>query len=258
MRKQQQEERGARVPEILDYLSALLDPHRFNDVMPNGLQVQGKERIARLATGVSASLDVIEAARDWNADALLVHHGLFFHGMDPRPIGWMGKRLGTLLRGNINLFAYHLPLDAHPHLGNNAQIAQQLGLRCEHYFGEQNLGCLGTLHEPISLADFQNRAEHVFGRAAICIGDAEREVSRIAWCSGGAQSFFQAAIESGAEVYLTGEISEYCTHLAHETGVAFLSCGHHATERGGVQALGGELAERFGLTHRFFDSDNPA
>ncbi|MCK6423999.1 MAG: Nif3-like dinuclear metal center hexameric protein [Burkholderiaceae bacterium] len=241
------------------HLDRLLEPSRFADYGPNGLQVEGRATVRRLVTGVTASLALIDAAVDAGADAILVHHGLFWRGQDGRVTGWMKQRLARLLAHDINLFAYHLPLDAHPELGNNAQLAAQLGLVGEGRFGDQSLGWLGR--PPAGLSDAAALARHVgerLGRPALLLPGDGRPLQRIAWCTGGAQGWFEAAIAAGADAYLTGEVSEPQAHHARETGVAFLACGHHATERYGVQALGAHLAQQLGLEHRHIDIDNPA
>jgi dinuclear metal center YbgI/SA1388 family protein len=238
---------------------ALLQPDKFRDYGPNGLQVEGDRDVQLLVSGVTASRALIEAAIDTQADAIVVHHGLFWRGQDGRVTGWMRERLRLLLAHGIHLFAYHLPLDAHPELGNNAQLARVLGLQAEGRFGEQDLGFVGagtqTWSGPQALAD---HVTATLGRPVICVGGSDRPVRRVAWCSGGAQGYFEAAIAQGVDAFITGEISEPQAHLARETGVAFLACGHHATERYGAPALGAHVAQELGLQHRFIEIDNPA
>ena len=249
---------------LLSHFDGLLQPERFKDYGPNGLQVEGRSEIRRLVSGVTASRALIEAAIDAQADALFVHHGLFWRGMDGRITGWLKERIRLLLQHDINLFAYHLPLDAHAELGNNAQLGRHLGWRADASFGEQGLGLVGDC-VPNSAADGQPAtatalATHVqrrLGRAVTCV-DAGRPIRRVAWCTGGAQGFFEAAIAAGADVYLTGEISEPQAHLARETGVSFIAAGHHATERYGAPAVAAHAAAALGLEHRFIDIDNPA
>lgn len=238
---------------------ALLQPDKFRDYGPNGLQVEGDRDVQLLVSGVTASRALIEAAIDAQADAIVVHHGLFWRGQDGRVTGWMRERLRLLLTHGIHLFAYHLPLDAHPELGNNAQLARVLGLKADGRFGEQDLGFVGAGAQTWSGA--QALADHVaatLGRSVICVGDSDRPVSRVAWCTGGAQGYFEAAIAQGVDAFITGEISEPQAHLARETGVAFLACGHHATERYGAPALAAHVAQALGLRHRFIEIDNPA
>ena len=240
------------------HLHVLLDVARFRDYGPNGLQVEGKPEVRKLVSGVTASLALIDAAVAAGADALLVHHGLFWRGHDGRVTGWMKTRLARLLAHHINLFAYHLPLDAHPELGNNAQLGRRLGWRAEANFGEQALGCLGDAAATPDLQSLSAALAGVLAREPLVVPGDGRPLRRIAWCTGGAQGYFEAAIAAGADAYVTGEISEPQAHLARETGVAFLACGHHATERFGAPALGAHLAAEFGLDHEVFDLPNPA
>ncbi|TCP04158.1 Nif3-like dinuclear metal center hexameric protein [Caldimonas thermodepolymerans] len=244
--------------ELDGYLKGLLAVDRFKDYGPNGLQVEGRAEVRKVVSGVTASLALIEAAVDAGADAIVVHHGLFWRGQDGRVTGWMKKRLQRLLAADVNLFAYHLPLDAHPELGNNAQLARRLGLTAERSFGDQELGLLGAADAALTLEALAARVRERLGRAPVVVEGDGRPLRRIAWCTGGAQGFFEAAIAAGADAYLTGEISEPQAHYARETGVAYLACGHHATERYGAPALGEHVAARFGLEHRFIDVDNPA
>lgn len=244
--------------ELLARLDALLEPARFKDYGPNGLQVEGKAVVGRIVSGVTASRALIDAAIDAGADAIFVHHGLFWRGQDGRLVGWMKQRVQRLLAHDINLFAYHLPLDAHPVLGNNAQWANRLGWKTDAHFGDQELGCVGH-------ADYRDAAalaahlEVVLGReVTLAAADTPRPIRRVAWCSGGAQGFFEAAMAAGADAFVTGEISEPQAHLARETGVAFIAAGHHATERYGAPAVAAHVAQALGLQHQFIDIDNPA
>ena len=242
-------------------LSGILLPETFKDYGPNGLQVEGAKEIHHMVCGVTASLALIERAVQQKAQAILVHHGLFWRGQSGVVTGWMKARLALLLKHDINLYAYHLPLDAHPTLGNNAQLAKDLGLVTTGHFGEQNLGSLGHSEEPLSnTQSLIERVERALGRRPLCVGPEQADLrgATLAWCTGGAQGYFEAAIEIGALVYLTGEISEPQAHLARECGVNFLACGHHATERGGARALGVELGNRLAITTEFIDIENPA
>ena len=246
--------------QLVDSLDALLQPERFKDFCPNGLQVEGRTPIRKLVSGVTASLALIEAAVAARADAILVHHGLFWRGHDGRVTGWMRKRLGLLLQHDINLLAYHLPLDAHDTLGNNAQLGKLLELAPVSRFGEQHLGWLGA---PLvgEFGDPQALADHVaarLGRSVTLVEGAYRPMRRIAWCTGGAQGYFEAAIAAGADAFITGEISEPQAHYARECGVSYLACGHHATERYGAPAVAAQIAADCGLEHEFIDIDNPA
>ena len=244
-------------PQLLQAFDGLLQPERFKDYGPNGLQVEGREEISSIVSGVTASRALIEAAIDAQADAIFVHHGLFWRGQDGRVTGWMKQRLQLLLAHDINLFAYHLPLDAHPTLGNNAQLGAQLGWAAQGQFGEQDLGCIGA-------ADFstaQQLAQHVesvLNRPVTLVSPGQSAIKKVAWCTGGAQGYFEAAIAAGADAYITGEISEPQAHYAREMGVAYLACGHHATERYGAPAVAAHVAAALGLRHQFIDIPNPA
>jgi dinuclear metal center YbgI/SA1388 family protein len=244
--------------ELQSHLAQLLAVERFRDYGPNGLQVEGRAQVHRLVTGVTASLALIEAAVSVQADAILVHHGLFWRGQDGRITGWMRARLAPLLAHGVNLFAYHLPLDAHAELGNNAQFGARLGLSADARFGEQDLGFAAPAAELASIAALQAAVQRVCERAPVMVAGDGRALKRIGWCTGGAQGMFEAAIAAGVDAYVTGEISEPQAHIARETGVAFIACGHHATERFGAPALGAHVAARFGLEHRFIDIHNPA
>jgi len=242
--------------ELENYTGQLLEVERFRDYCPNGLQVEGRGEVRRLVSGVTASMDLLKAAVTLGADALLVHHGYFWKGEDARITGIKRARLEWLLRHDVSLLAYHLPLDAHPQLGNNAQLARVLGAEVEGWFGEQNVAAHGCLSEPLALSVWAERVGNHLTRPPLVIGDADKPIRRVAWCSGGAQGYFEEAVRLGVDAYLTGEISEQNVHVARETGVAFISAGHHATERYGVQALGAHLAERFGIEHRFVEIPN--
>jgi dinuclear metal center YbgI/SA1388 family protein len=240
------------------YLSTLLQAASFKDYGPNGLQIEGRGEVRRVVSGVTASLALIEAAVEIEADALLVHHGLFWRGHDGPITGWLKQRVQRLLQHDISLLAYHLPLDAHAQWGNNAQFGQRLGLRADARFGEQSLGFIGSLDVAQTTQDLTLALHQLTTRAPVCVEGDGRPLRRIAWCTGGAQSYFEPAIAAGADVFITGEMSEPQVHLARETGVAFMACGHHASERYGVQALGEHLAERFGIEHRYVEVDSPA
>ena len=246
---------------LLQAFDALLQPERFKDYGPNGLQVEGKAEVRKIVSGVTASLALIEAAVAVQADAIFVHHGLFWRGQSGTVTGWMKKRLALLLQHDINLYAYHLPLDAHPELGNNAQLGLQLGLTATSRFGDQNLGFLGAKTGGGSFNDAFELSEHiknVLNRPFILINNAQKAITNIAWCNGGAQGYFEAAIAAGADAFITGEISEPQAHYAREMNVAFMACGHHASERYGAPAVAAYVAAQYGLVHAFIDIDNPA
>ncbi len=244
--------------EVESHLQALLRPDLFKDYGPNGLQIEGAAEVRHVVSGVTASLAFIDAAIAAGADTLLVHHGLFWRGQDGRLTGWLRQRVARLLAHDINLFAFHLPLDAHAELGNNAQLGRRLTLRADARFGDQDLGFIGPAGPWPDAVSLAAGAAAALGRHPTLLPGDGRPLRRVAWCSGGAQGYFEAAIAAGADAFLTGEISEPQAHLARETGVAFLACGHHATERDGAPAVAAALAERFGLVHRFIDIDNPA
>ncbi len=237
----------------------LLRPEAFRDYGPNGLQVEGRREVRRLVSGVTASLAFIDAAIADGADALLVHHGLFWRGQDGRLTGWLAERVRRLMRAEVSLFAYHLPLDAHESLGNNAQFGARLGLKADTRFGEQDLGFLGQAAPAARDAQaLAAAAREALGREVLLLPGDGRALRRVAWCTGGAQGYFEAAIAAGADAFVTGEVSEPQAHLARETGVAFLACGHHATERYGAPAVAAFVAAQRGLEHRFIEIDNPA
>ncbi len=243
--------------DLESYLNRLLDISRFHDYCPNGLQVEGRDEICNIVSGVTASLDLIKAAIEAKADTILVHHGYFWRGEDARITGMKGQRIRLLMEHNINLFAYHLPLDDHPELGNNAQLGHRLGFTETARFGEHNLAVLGCLTNPVSLTELQARIKKVLLREPMIIGDQSKKIQNIAWCTGGAQSYFEAAIPLGIDAFLTGEISEQNVHTARESGVAFIAAGHHATERYGAQALGTHIAQKFDVSHQFIEIENP-
>ncbi|ENY0053966.1 Nif3-like dinuclear metal center hexameric protein [Neisseria gonorrhoeae] len=244
--------------DFLAWCDETLQTASFKDYAPNGLQVEGREYIGKIVTSVTASRAAIDFAVEQKADLLLVHHGMFWKNELPTVTGWKKERIAALLRHDINMAGYHLPLDVHPILGNNAQLADRLGFATEKRFGEQNLLNSGSLKQAKTLGALVAHIETVLRRKPVVIGKPEREIRRVAWCTGGAQGFFQTAIDEGVDLYLTGEISEAQYHLANETGTAFISAGHHATERYGVRALAESAAEVFGLEVCHFDENNPA
>jgi dinuclear metal center YbgI/SA1388 family protein len=246
--------------ELVASADRLLRPDEFRDYCPNGLQVEGRPVVRRLVSGVTASLALLEAALAAEADAILVHHGYFWKGEAPSIVGIKRKRLGLLLRNDISLLVYHLPLDAHPQLGNNAQLAAKLGITVTGGLQAvaQPIGNVGRLDEPLPLADFAARVAQRLGRAPLVVESGSQPVRTIAWCTGGAQSYIEQAAEHGVDAFLTGEVSEQTVHLARELGLHFIAAGHHATERYGAPAVAGHLAAELGIEHRFIDIDNPA
>ena len=245
--------------KLIQYLEHTLEPQRFQDYCPNGLQVEGCAQVARLVSGVTASQRLLDEAVARGADAIVVHHGYFWKGEDPSVVGMKRRRLATLLANDVSLLAYHLPLDAHPTLGNNARLGQLLGL-AEHQPlqpGGDGVGNIASLPAPVPAGELLAQLEQITARQPLHIGAAQDPVQRIAWCTGAAQGYIEAAVAAGADMFITGEASEPTVHIAREEGIHFVAAGHHATERYGVQALGEHLAETFSLQHRFIDIDNP-
>ncbi len=240
------------------YLDDLLDMSSFRDYCPNGLQVEGRAEVGRVLCGVTASQLLLDRAVSGGFDAVLVHHGYFWRGEDGRINGIRKRRLSTLLKHDISLFAYHLPLDAHPELGNNAQLGRRAGWTATGRFGDQDLGWIGSVDRPGAAAAIARTLAAQLGREPLLVGDADRPVATVAWCSGGAQSYFEQAIAAGADLYVSGEISEQTVHLARESGVPYVAAGHHATERYGVMALAHHLESELALEAQFVDLDNPA
>ena len=247
--------------ELERYLEDLLGVSKFKDYCPNGIQVEGKAEINTIVSGVTASQALLDRAVSLKADAVLVHHGYFWRGESPLVRGMKKKRLATLLQHDMSLLAYHLPLDAHPELGNNVQLARCLGIKVEGTMDErelQGVGNVGVLTEPMTLTEFALFIASALQREPTVVSGGSHLIKRIAWCTGGAQSYIDRAVELGVDAYLSGEISEQTTHSAREGGIHYIAAGHHATECYGVQALGEHLAERFGVKHLFLDLDNPA
>lgn len=243
--------------ELENHLNQLLDLPRFQDYCPNGLQVEGRHNIHTIISGVTASLDLLQAAITARADAILVHHGYFWRGEDLCITGMKNRRIALLITNQINLFAYHLPLDAHPQFGNNALLGKKLGWIETGRFGDQNIAVHGELVQATTLGALGEKISRILLRKPMMIGDPHKTIRRIAWCTGAAQNYFEAAIRQGADAFITGEISEQSVHAARESGVAFIAAGHHATERYGVQALGDHIAQNFDIQHQYIDIENP-
>ncbi len=246
--------------ECLSYLETILESDKFQDYCPNGLQVAGREHINTLVTGVTASQDLIDAALDFEADTILVHHGYFWRDENPRVVGIKKRRLKQLLLNDINLIAYHLPLDAHAGMGNNARLAKLLEINIQGGIpgtGEPNIALYGYLESPVTALDFADKISRILQRKPLLIEGHKRPIKSIGWCSGGAQGYIEQAAELDLDAFMSGEISEQTVHLARELGIHYFAAGHHATERYGVQALGEHLAEKFELRHHFIDIDNP-
>jgi dinuclear metal center YbgI/SA1388 family protein len=243
-----------KVKDLNNYLNTLLQPERFSDYCPNGLQVEGKTEINKIVTGVTASMNLLKAAQKSNADAIFVHHGYFWRGESLPITGIKKQRIQYLLQNDLNLFAYHLPLDMHPELGNNVMLAKQLGLSVQSW---ADMLVLVDLKKPQTLQSFVELVNEKLNRKAVVIGDLTKPIKRIALCTGAAQGYIEQAAAAEVDVYLSGEISEQTVHVARETNVSYISAGHHATERYGIQALGNHLAQKFGLIHEFIDCENP-
>lgn len=253
---------SAQLHEIESALTGLLRPDAVDDYCPNGLQVEGRAQITTLVTGVTACQALLDAAVEADADAVLVHHGYFWKGENPCIRGIRRRRLATLLGAEISLFAYHLPLDMHPELGNNAQLAARMGWTVTGGLQEgrspgESIGLVGEC-DPVSGAALGARIGEVLGRDPLHVPGEHSPVRTLAWCTGAAQDFIEEAIARGVDAYVTGEVSEQTVHAARENGIHFFAAGHHATERYGVQAVGEWLATEFALNHRFIDIDNPA
>jgi len=246
------------ITTITNYIDSYLESKKFDDYAPNGLQVQGKTDIKKLVTGVSATQALIEAAIEKEADAILVHHGWFWKGEDQRITGMKYRRLKLLLDNDINMLGYHLPLDAHPEVGNNAQLAKRLDIQIEDVMDKQGVGNYGRLPEYTSLDKFAEKIENTLQRKPVAISGGDHAIRKVAWCSGGAQNWIHKAAEAGVDAYISGEISEHTVHVAREMGLHYIAAGHHATERYGAEALGEHVAAKFGLLHEFVDIDNPA
>jgi dinuclear metal center YbgI/SA1388 family protein len=246
--------------ELVDYTDTLLSVEKFNDYCPNGLQVEGRPGVELLVSGVTASMDLVEAAIEAGADALLVHHGYFWKGEDPCITGIKRKRLQRLLATDTSLLAYHLPLDAHPGFGNNAQLARLLGFETAGTFGDDGgmqLGMHGVLQPTLDGAALAAHIHERLGRAPLHIPGPQPLIKTLGWCTGAAQSYIEAAAALGLDAFISGEISEQTVHVARECGIHYFAAGHHATERYGARALGEHLADQFGIRHQFIDIDNP-
>jgi dinuclear metal center YbgI/SA1388 family protein len=244
---------------LVEEADRYLGSARIQDYCPNGLQVEGRSQVTRIVSGVTASQALLDAAVEVDADLILVHHGYFWKGEDPCVIGMKQRRLKTLLKHDISLLAYHLPLDLHAEVGNNVQLAQQLDITVEGPLDPQNpkiVGLVGSLAEPVTARDFAHRVQTALGREPLLI-EGSKMIRRVGWCTGGGQGYIDQAILAGVDLYLSGEASEQTFHSARENDISFIAGGHHATERYGVQALGDYLARRFALEHLFIDCPNP-
>ena len=247
--------------ELCAVLDAELSVSAFKDYCPNGLQVEGRDEINVLVSGVTACQALLDRAVELKADAVLVHHGYFWRGEDQRLVGMKAQRIRTLFQAGISLFAYHLPLDCHLTLGNNAGLARAMGLQEWEGISPENTTTpvfCGAFDEGTQLSEIVGRLEYELQRKALVVGDPDAVIRSAVWCTGGGQGYIDEAASYSADLFITGEVSEQTVHVARERGIAFVAGGHHATERFGAQSLGKWIAERFGIDHHFVDIDNPA
>jgi dinuclear metal center YbgI/SA1388 family protein len=244
-----------KTKDLITYCNSFLQIDKFKDYCPNGLQIQGTQQLKKIITGVTASQALIDLAIDQQADVLLVHHGFFWKGEDPVLTGIKYRRIKALMDNNINLLAYHLPLDAHPQVGNNHQLAKVLKLKKIEFFGNQQLALLGQIKSTTG-ESLSKKLEKLLQRKPLHIA-CNRKIKTLALCTGAAQSYIVEAIEQGADAFISGEISENTVHIARENNIHYFAAGHHATERFGVQALAQHLVEKFKIDCKFIDSDNP-
>lgn len=246
--------------QLMNYCNTLLTPDKYRDYCPNGLQVEGCSEVSRIISGVTASQALLDRAVELDADLILVHHGYFWKGEVESIVGMKKRRLHTLLSNDISLVAFHLPLDGHPQLGNNAQLAEKLGLQITGGLEPGNplsIGLTGRLSHPLNAAEFSRHISSSLGREVMHIEGGPERIETVGWCTGAAQGYIEKAAALGLDAFISGEISEPTVHCARELGVHYFAAGHHATERYGVQAVGEQLAEEFGLNHQFVDIDNP-
>lgn len=247
--------------DLLKQLNNWLQPEIVQDYCPNGLQVEGNDQVGKIVTGVTASQALVDAAIEQGADTLLVHHGYFWKGEAEPVVGMKRKRLGALISANINLIAYHLPLDIHPEFGNNAQLLRLLGASEIESLGNVTpVGILqiGNFSAGLSGTELAKKLTVLLDRELVACVTSAHIITRVAVCTGGGQGFIEQALAAGADAFITGEVSEQTIHIARECGIQFFAAGHHATERYGVKALGEKIAAELGLTVAFIDIDNPA
>jgi len=252
-----------QLADLVQYCDNILESEQFKDYCPNGLQLEGSTEVKKIITGVTASQALIDATIENKADVLLVHHGFFWQGESPNIVGMKKRRIKRLLEADVSLVAYHLPLDAHPVLGNNAQLASILDLEVEGRFGgagSQGIAMHGRIGDKLASNDFAQRISVALNREVLHIAPDSNEnhsIQTVAWCTGAAQSYLEKAVELGVDAFITGEASEQTTHIARECGIHFFAAGHHATERYGVRALGEHLSQHFDVNQQFIDIDNP-
>lgn len=246
--------------ELVKQLDTLLDSQSFKDYCPNGLQVEGRPQVRKIATAVTASQNILDQAVAEGVDALLVHHGYFWKNESQTLTGMKYRRLSTLIKNDISLLAYHLPLDAHNELGNNVELARILDWQITDGLDAGNprsIGLVGSAKSDKTLSQIAERIHHELDREPLVIGELSKEISKIGWCTGAAQGFIEQAADAGCDLYISGEISENTVHAARELGVAYIAAGHHATERYGVLALGRWLQDHYGIEHIALDEKNP-
>ena len=246
-----------KIDDLKQYLVQILQPDNFDDYCPNGLQVEGRAEVKKIITGVTASQALIDAAIAENADAILVHHGYFWKGEGQTITGIKKRRIHALLANDISLFAYHLPLDAHPEFGNNVMLGKVLGLPITRWVDQKHMLAVSELERAVRLDAISNLIESKLSRAPQVIGAEDRLVKTIAWCTGAAQGYIERVVSENVDVFISGEISEQTVHIAREANIAYIAAGHHATERYGINALGEHLAQKFAFEHQFIDIENP-
>jgi dinuclear metal center YbgI/SA1388 family protein len=246
-----------QLKKLCEFCDEYLKVDEFNDYCPNGLQVEANSQVDHIVCGVTASQALIDAAIEQGADTLIVHHGYFWKGESQPITGYKGRRISNLIKNNINLLAFHLPLDAHPEVGNNVQLGRIMDWQVEASFGEQNLVFAGSLSQARTLEEVSQQLDVRLATNSLSISAGDHPIERIAWCTGAAQGFIEAAAERGVDAFVSGEISEPTFHLAREMGIHYIAAGHHATERYGVQALCKVIADRFGIKQQFIDIPNP-
>lgn len=246
--------------DIIAFMHNYLDSDAIHDYCPNGLQVEGKEEVNKIVSGVTASLDFLNAAVAAKADMVLVHHGWFWKNEPAVIKGAKRRRHAIVLANDVSLVGYHLPLDKHPEVGNNVQLAQRLGLEVTGSLpchSGTDIGCIGRLETPMTGEAFASHIANVLEREPLHVPGDANPIETVAWCTGGAQHDIVYAVAKGVDAFITGEASESTVHTAREEGIHFFAAGHHATERYGVQALGEKVAAEFGIQHEFIDCDNP-
>lgn len=250
-----------KLADMIAHLDEFLAVDKVRDYCPNGLQIESVAEVNKIVTGVSANMDLIQAAVSNGADTVLVHHGFFWKGEEQTISGIKGGRIRSLIKNDINLLAYHLPLDIHPQVGNNVLLAERMGVTVDGSFGRAgniDLGIYGRLLNSLTAVDLQEKLELILGRVPEVIGSMDKLISTVGICTGAAQDFIEEAASVGVDAFISGEISERTPHMAKELGINYFTAGHHATEKFGIQALGEYLAEKFEVEVEFVDIANNA